>query len=147
WRAALLGPGDAEAGRRVFFSPAVGCARCHRIEDYGGQLGPDLSTIARAADAQKLMLSILEPSREIAPQFATHEVQTRDGGEHSGLLVGQGADGSITLLLADGRALLLSGSDVASQRPSTTSLMPAGLEQQLTVQDFRDLLAFLQSRK
>jgi putative membrane-bound dehydrogenase-like protein len=147
WRKALQQPGDAASGRRVFFHPGVGCGRCHRIEDHGGYIGPDLSTIARSADREKLILSVLEPSREIAPQFATHEVATKEGETHSGLLVGQDADGSVTLMLADGKAVLISGAKVVSNTPSKTSLMPDELEQALTVQDFRDLLAFLLSRK
>ena len=143
WRKALAQNGDAARGRRVFFSPAVGCARCHRIEDHGGKIGPDLSTIARAADREKLMQSVLHPSREIAPQFVTHTCETKDGQSYSGLLVGQGADGSVTLTTADGKGVLIPANEMVSNQPSAVSLMPEGLENALTVQDFRDLLAFL----
>jgi HEAT repeat protein len=91
WRQALKQPGDVRSGRRVFFQPGVGCARCHRIEDHGGAIGPDLSVITRGSDRERLMQSILHPSQ--------------------------------------------------------VSLMPEALEQGMTVQDFRDLLAFLLSRK
>jgi len=143
WRKGLAQNGDAARGRRVFFSPAVGCARCHRIEDHGGKIGPDLSTIARAADREKLMQSVLHPSRDIAPQFVTHTVETKDGQSFSGLLLGQGADGSVTLTTADGKGVLIPANEMVSNQPSAVSLMPEGLENALTVQDFRDLLAFL----
>jgi hypothetical protein len=147
WRKALAGQGDESSGRRVFFSASAGCARCHRVEDYGGQLGPDLSTIARGADREKLMQSILHPSRDIAPQFVAHTIESKDGQEFTGLLIGQSVNDGATLFLADGRAVLIPPSHLASQTQSKTSLMPEGLAEAMTVQDFRDLLAFLLSRK
>jgi putative membrane-bound dehydrogenase-like protein len=147
WRKALAGKGDTASGRRIFFNASMGCARCHRIEDYGGQIGPDLSTIARGSDREKLMQSILHPSRDIAPQFVTHTIETKDGQEFSGLLIGQSVNEGATLFMADGRAVLVPPSQIVSQTQSKVSLMPEGLVEALTVQDFRDLLAFLVSRK
>jgi HEAT repeat protein len=57
WRQALSKGGSPAAGERVFFHPLIGCAKCHRVEDQGEQLGPDLSTIARGSDREKLMQS------------------------------------------------------------------------------------------
>ena len=102
-----------------------------------------MSTIARAADREKLMQSVLHPSRDIAPQFVTHTVETKDGQSFSGLLVGQGADGSVTLTTADGKGVLIPANEMVSNQPSAVSLMPEGLEKGLALQDFRDLLAFL----
>jgi len=146
WRKALSIEGHPDSGRRLFFHPVVGCARCHRIEDRGGSIGPDLSTVARSADREKLMQSILRPSREIAPQSVQHIVETREQ-SYSGLLGGQGADGSITLITAEGKGVLIPGEAIVSRRSSTVSLMPEGLEKAMTVQDFRDLLAFMSSLK
>ncbi|MBU6399842.1 MAG: c-type cytochrome [Verrucomicrobia bacterium] len=146
WRKALAGPGDVKIGRRVFFSPVVGCARCHRIEGRGGQVGPDLSVVAIASGREKLMQSILHPSLDIAPQFVTHEITTRDQQTYAGVLAGIEADGSVTLMTADGKGMLIPGKEIVSNVPSKTSLMPEGLAAALTVQDFRDLMAFLLSR-
>ena len=147
WRKALADKGDIAAGRRVFFSTSAGCGKCHRIEDFGGQIGPDLSTIARGADREKLIQSILHPSRDIAPQFVTHTIETKDGREFSGLLIGQSVNEGATLFMADGRAVLVPPAQIAAQNQSKVSLMPEGLAEALTIQDFRDLLAFLLSRK
>jgi putative membrane-bound dehydrogenase-like protein len=147
WRKALTGKGDIPTGRRVFFSAPAGCARCHRIEDFGGQIGPDLSAIARGADREKLMQSILHPSRDIAPQFVMHVIETRDGQEFNGLLIGQSAHEGATLFMADGKAVLVPSAHISAQKQSKVSLMPEGLVEALTIQDFRDLLAFLESRR
>jgi putative heme-binding domain-containing protein len=147
WRKALAANGDASSGRRIFFQPGVGCAKCHRVEDHGGMLGPDLSTIARGADREKLMQSILNPSRDIAPQFVSHTIETRDGQVFSGVMIGESVETGVTLFMADGRAVLIPSGQIASHTQSKVSMMPEGLQQALTVQDFRDLLAFLLSRK
>lgn len=147
WRQALKQPGDAQSGRRVFFQPGVGCARCHRIEDHGGAVGPDLSVITRGSDLERLMQSILHPSQEIAPQFVSHTVETKDHQSFSGISPGPGPDGSLTLVMADGKGVWIPAAQIASDVPSQVSLMPEALEKGMTVQDFRDLLAFLLSRK
>lgn len=147
WRKLLKPAGDAASGRRVFFSPTFGCARCHRIEDRGGRLGPDLSIIARGADREKIMQSILHPSRDIAPQFVSHTVELKDGESVTGLLSSEGADGTVTLLTAEGKAVRIPGAQIASRSQSKVSLMPEGLHAAMTVGEFRDLMAFLLSRK
>ena len=137
--------GNAESGRRLFFDPTVGCAQCHRVEDYGGQSGPDLSVIGRVANREKIIESILNPSREIAPQFVQHTVETKSGDSYSGILTGQQADGTLALLMPDGRGVLIPGSQVAAHHNSKISLMPDDLERGLTVDEFSHLLAFLLS--
>ena len=147
WRKVLAEPGDPARGRRVFFSPSAACGRCHRIEDHGGRLGPDLSTIARGADREKLMQSILHPSRDIAPQFVSHEIETKDGRTLTGFLIAQSSDGTLTIVSADGKAVRVSGDQIASRTQSKVSMMPEGLDRTMSVQGFCDLMAFLLSRR
>jgi hypothetical protein len=147
WRKALASPGDASAGKRLFYDASVGCAQCHRVEDHGGQLGPDLSVIGRTANRERIIDSILDPSREIAPQFVQHTVETKAGDSYSGILLGQQADGTYTLLMNDGRGAVVPGALVKSHEVSKVSLMPDELEQGLTVEEFRDLVAYMLSLK
>ena len=81
------------------------------------------------------------------PQFVAHTVTTKDGQEFTGLLIGQSVSEGVTLFMADNRAALIPPSLIASQTQSKVSLMPEELARALTVQDFRDLLEFLLSRK
>ena len=141
------GKGDAERGRKLFFHQTVGCAKCHRIEDRGGNIGPDLSVITRLNSREKLVHSIIEPSREIAPQFITHTVETTDGETWSGLLESETKDGSVTLTTAEGKGVFLPGEQIRSRSTSKVSLMPEGLEQALSEREFLDLIEFLSSRK
>jgi putative membrane-bound dehydrogenase-like protein len=147
WRAALEKAGDAKAGRRVFFHPLVACAKCHRVQGRGGQAGPDLSVIGRAATKEKLIQSILHPSQDIGPLYLTHRIETRDGQSYDGLISGRGADGLVTLITADAKTVMIPGDKTLSDQTGKVSLMPEGLENSLTTQDFRDMLAFLLSLK
>ncbi len=147
WRKTLAAAqGDARAGRRVFFHPGIGCARCHRVDGLGGDVGPDLSTIARGMDAEKLFTSIYAPSREIGPENATRVVTTKDGRTLEGLLAQQ-PDGALLLKAALGAPIRLRPTDIAGDTRSDVSLMPEGLQETMTVQSFRDPLAFLATRK
>jgi putative membrane-bound dehydrogenase-like protein len=140
--------GDAEAGRRVFFHvQGAGCWKCHTVDGRGGAIGPDLSTIARTMNRQKLAQSILEPAKEIAPQFTTWTFVMASGQTHQGMILGDTRDGKQRIGLADGRELELNGADIEQREPGPLSIMPANLIEQLTVSEFRHLLAFLESLK
>ncbi len=147
WRAVLARGGDAKSGRRVFFHPTMPCSTCHRLRGRGGHVGPDLSIIARSADREKLITSILTPSQNIAPLFVQYVVWTKSNEVRTGLLAGRGADGSITLTTADAETVTIPADDIDEVRRSALSIMPEDLESALTVQDFRDLLAFLLTLK
>jgi putative heme-binding domain-containing protein len=141
------GTGDIARGRRLFFHQALACGKCHRIEDHGGNIGPDLSVVSRSSNREKLVQSIIEPSREIAPQFITHTVETIDGETWSGLLESETKDGSLTLTTAEGKGVFLPANQIRSRSTSKVSLMPEGLEQALSESEWLDLMEFLTSRK
>lgn len=146
WHKALTPAGDAGSGRRVFFHPLVNCAKCHQVRGRGAVVGPDLSNVARVFDRQRLIEAILDPSREVAPQYEQHIVETKAGATYTAVLVHMGLEGTLTLNAVDAGRVRVRGADVASHQASAQSLMPSGLENAMTVQDFRDLLAFLLER-
>ncbi len=99
-----------------------------------------------ALSAERLIESIVRPSKEIAPQFATWLVVTTDGKSLVGMIVKELATGEQTYADSKGELLELKPSEIESRRAQSTSIMPDGLAQQLTVREFRDLLAFLRSQ-
>jgi putative membrane-bound dehydrogenase-like protein len=138
--------GDAEAGERIFFHrQAAACARCHQIGGRGAKVGPELTTTAGVLDERRLIESIVQPSKEIAPQFVSWLVLTTSGQSHTGVLVKELATGEQTYSDQNGQLTEFKAADIESRRPQATSLMPEGLPAQMTVQEFRDLLAFLRS--
>lgn len=145
------GPGDADAGERLFFHPrGPGCYKCHTMESRGGNIGPDLSRIGRNRREQ-VVDAILEPSKSIAPQYATWVVAMRDGKSFSGVLQNQAMHGTSANIesygLTTGGTISISSLDVEERRLSTTSTMPQGLQQTMTAEEFRDLVAYLMSKR
>ncbi|OYW77259.1 MAG: hypothetical protein B7Z37_04995 [Verrucomicrobia bacterium 12-59-8] len=139
---ALPGKADAEAGRRIFFHSKVGlCATCHRHSGRGNVVGPDLSLVVQQGDRAAILRSILEPSREVAPQFYPSQVKLKDGSEFVGIMLRS----SNTEVFRDltGKERSFPQTDIVKRTELKTSLMPQGLVMSLTDEELRDLLAFL----
>src|SRR5262249_42881547 len=98
WLVALKAVGDPVAGERVFFHPrGPRCYACHRIDGRGTAIGPDLSTIGTSLGRERLIESILLPSKEIAPQFTSWQIATRDGRLRTGMIVEEGPNSTVTI--------------------------------------------------
>ena len=134
-------PGNAEAGRKVFFDVAQ-CSACHQIAGRGKPIGPDLATQLPKLSRAQILESIREPSRNIAPEYVVQTVKLRDGETVSGFLRGRTASETV-LLDASGREVRIPAAEVDSITPQKLSLMPEGLLQNLTAQEAADLLEFL----
>ena len=135
--------GDPAAGERLFFHPrGPRCGLCHRVQGRGGAVGPDLSRVSRAMERDRLAESILEPSKEVAPEYVAWDITTRDGDTWIGRILRDDV-ASVTMLLASGQTIKVPRADIAHRRPCQVSLMPEGLQRALTRKEFRDLLAFL----
>jgi putative heme-binding domain-containing protein len=142
--ATLPGKGDIEAGRRIFFHPGMAlCATCHRHGGRGNIVGPDLSLLARQGDEAAILRSILEPSRDVAPQYYPTLLKLRDGTTFSGILLRSLS----TDVFRDpaGKERAFRPAEIVERSELKTSLMPPGLVASLTDVELRDLLAFLQS--
>ena len=141
-QAALTAQGNADRGRRVFFDAKSQCSKCHRIEGEGERIGPELSSIGRRFSRVHIIESILEPSRTVTPGFQTIAVRLVDGRTASGIRVAE-TETSLTLADQKGQKLTLAKDEIQAQQSQPTSTMPDGLAQQLSVEQFRDLVAFL----
>ena len=150
WAAALMertAPASIERGRHVFFSGIHLCSSCHVAEGRGVIVGPNLGTIARSADRAKLIQSILQPSREIGPLFGTKAVTQKDGSVVSGVQAIKDGGGNLNLIQPGGSLLPVPRDQILKIEDTPVSLMPEGLELGLTLQDFRDLLVYLEAQK
>ncbi len=144
WLQRLDGPADAAAGQRVFAHPRLAaCARCHRAEGRGQEIGPDLSTIGRT-ERRSILESLLQPSNNVAPHYQAWVLATADGRLRTGMLVHTNLD-EYTYLDEKGDQFKLNTRDIVESRPAPQSIMPEGLVDLLTDQEVRDLLAYLSS--
>ena len=95
-----------------------------------------------ATTNEQLIMSILEPSREIKKGYETTLVETVDGATLTGLLVSQSKDQIRLRDPSTQRLLTLPTEDIDTIEASPLSIMPNGLIAQLNSrQQFLDLLA------
>jgi putative heme-binding domain-containing protein len=138
--------GDPQAGRTLFFDPRgkALCAKCHSVAGDGGRIGPALDRIASRRSAEFLMESILQPSKEIEPEFEALIVATKDGHVITGLRVNE-TNFSVQLREENGRFHSFSKRDLDEVKVMAKSLMPENLSEVLTVKELHDILAYLMS--
>jgi putative heme-binding domain-containing protein len=142
---ALNHGGDSKKGENLFQRlGSTSCATCHRVHGQGGDVGPDLSLIGGKFDRAHLVESILEPSRQIVEGYRTSVLALTDGRLLSGIVREESAE-RVTLVDAGGQRLQLAKSQIEERRLSDISLMPDGLANDLTPQQFTDLIAYLES--
>jgi putative membrane-bound dehydrogenase-like protein len=147
WDTALeRGTGDSARGARVFHSMQSTCSQCHVMDGRGGSLGPELSNIGRAKSRQALIRSILDPSAEISPEYQGWYIRTRSGRTHYGRQIDVGRN-SIELYVSTGEFIEVDMKDIADYGMTEQSLMPAGLENNLTVSEMRDLIRYLETSR
>jgi len=132
--------GDATRGAKIY---ETACMVCHKFADKGNDVGPHLGTI-KAWTAEQLVTNILDPNREVSPNFALYLVETNDGRTLSGLITSETA-GNLTLKRADGGTDTVLRSEIKSLTSPGISLMPEGLEAAITPQQMADLIAYLKA--
>ena len=149
WMDKLARGGDVDpaAGRRIFFHPnGPGCFKCHIVDGRGGRIGPDLSRAVGTINRVQLIQSILEPSREIAPQFVSWTFELKDGKVVTGMVVHEN-EGKTIVGNAEGQLIEIKTADIESRTPQKISVMPEKLAERMTLQELRDVLAFLDSQR
>ncbi len=140
YRGVLELKGDAERGKQVF---AKTCAACHKVQNIGNDIGPNLAAM-KARGPEAILLNVLDPNREVNPQYLNYAVLTTDGRQLTGLIAAETATG-ITLRRADNATDTVLRIDIEQLKSTGMSLMPEGLEKQIDQQSMADLLEFLRT--
>jgi putative heme-binding domain-containing protein len=129
--------GDAGRGRQIFVN--LKCAQCHQGNS---ALGPSLEGVTKRFSRQDIFRLIGDPTNRISDRYRAKLVVTTDGETILGLPIYESVDG-ITLQDSSGQTIRIPSSDIEASRDSDQSLMPAGLLDELTPEQFADLEAFL----
>lgn len=144
-RQALTRPGIPERGRALFQNDAKGkCLLCHKAGDRGGDVGPALTTIGGKFDRPHLIESLLEPSRQIVEGFRTTIIEAVDGRVLVGIIKAESAD-DLLLVDSNGQKTKVFKSQIEERQVSRISMMPAGLADLFTPDEFVDLVAYLET--
>ncbi len=138
--------GDHRRGQSVFNSTKAACSSCHAIGYLGGRLGPDLTRVGQIRNERDLLEAVLYPSASLVRSFEPMVVITQDGREFSGLLREETAD-EVVLAKGPTEQFRIARADIEEMRPGIVSIMPQGLDQQLSSQQLADLVAFLRACK
>ncbi len=134
--------GSPEKGRTIF---RTACAGCHRAENEGHELGPNLATLKNRG-AETILLNILDPNREVNPQFINYVVTMTDGRTTSGMIAAE-TGGNIVLKRAEGSTETIARGEIEEITSTGASIMPEGQEKQIDPQAMADLIAYLMSLK
>jgi quinoprotein glucose dehydrogenase len=139
--------GDAKRGKAIYLNTAiVACATCHKLEGVGGNVGPDLTRMWDTMTTEKLLESMVTPSKEIKEGYQTFTAVTLDGQSYSGLKI---IDTTTEVVIREstGRDVRISRKDLDVLKSSNASLMPDNVVSQLGYAQFLDLLSFLKNQK
>jgi len=144
---AMRGQGQPVRGKTLFADlKGLACAKCHVVGGEGGNIGPDLSGIGARYPREELIQSILYPSAKIFSGYETVVVATADGRVLTGLIKSDNADG-LEIQDAEGKRIKLAKADIEDRKTSELSLMPNGIVEGISPQDFADLIAYLETLK
>jgi len=137
-------PADRENGRRLFHHARLAlCSNCHRHSGRGNVVGPDLSALGIRKDRTWLLQSILEPSREMSPEYQPRTIVLNDGRTFTGIRLRSSTKEAMRD--ANGQNRTFDRNDIESMVESQVSFMPSGLINSLTNRELRDLITFLES--
>ncbi len=125
-------------GRQVFKKV---CAQCHRLQDMGNDVGPPLKQLGDKSPDQLLDI-ILDPNREVDPKYLGYSVLLEDSRVLSGIIREESA-GQIVLAEAGGKTHTIARDEIDQLKSSGLSLMPNGLEEQITPEQMSQLIAYL----
>lgn len=138
YRAALKLSGDRARGAVVF---ERACSVCHQMQGVGARIGPDLSGIGTHS-RETLLVEILDPSRQVLPDFVSYSATTKGGDTYAGFIVNESST-TVTLRRPNEPDITLARTDLTELHTSGRSMMPDGLEAGMTEQDMADLIEFL----
>lgn len=140
YQSALSMAADAKNGRLVFEKT---CATCHQLGKLGHRIGPDISD-TRTKSKSQLLLDIIRPNAAIDNNFVEYVVETVDGVTIKGIIIENNSTG-ITLKQPGGKTVSISRDEIERMQSTGKSLMPVGLEQDLSLQQVADLISYLQN--
>ncbi|HEY2158643.1 MAG TPA: PVC-type heme-binding CxxCH protein [Isosphaeraceae bacterium] len=143
---ATLPRGDIRRGQAVFNGAKAACLSCHEVGYVGGKVGPDLTQIGKIRQPRDLIEAIVYPSASFVRSYEPVVVATRDGRSVSGVVRRDSSD-EVVVATGPDREERIARDAIEEVRPGSVSVMPAGLDGQLSAQELADLLAFLLSRK
>jgi len=140
YQTALTLKPDPQQGRALF---EKNCSTCHRVSNIGVEIGPDIAD-SRTRQPAALLTDILNPNRAIDANYVSYSIVTAQGTTVTGIIAAETAS-SITIKQPEGKRVTVLRQDIDEVISNGISLMPEGLEKNLTLQQMADLIAFIKN--
>jgi putative heme-binding domain-containing protein len=137
YAAALTAKGDLARGAAAFKQH---CAKCHKLGDEGREVGPDLKSLTDRSP-KAMLTAVLDPNRAVEAKFRVYSVELADGRVLKGVLAEE-TGGGIRLLDAD-KAHDVPRGEIVTLAAGQKSLMPEGIEKDVSLEQMTDLLEYL----
>lgn len=138
YRPSLALQGAAANGKTLFQKT---CIACHQLEGKGYSIGPNLAS-SPSREPAALLTHILDPNQYVLPNYLQYIVVDKSGRTYTGLLAAQTAT-SISLKKERDELITILRGDIDEFVSNNKSLMPEGLEKDITLQGMADLIAYL----
>ena len=136
-----LNGGDPRRGKEVFKSSKAACSSCHRMGYLGGRIGPDLTKVGKIRSERDLLESLVYPDASFVRSYEPVVVVTAQE-TYNGVPLEE-TDDSILLATGTDTQVRIARDSIEELRPGTVSIMPSGLDEELTRQELADLIAFM----
>ncbi|MCG2460266.1 c-type cytochrome [Flavobacteriaceae bacterium F89] len=136
--------GDPKKGEELF--KKQGCVACHNINKGEVMKGPFMGQIGSIMNRHQIAESILKPNASISQGFSTVQIHTKNGEDYMGFVTEESAN-DLTVRDISGTATPLKKSDIESRKELETSMMPSGLANSLSYEEFASLVTYLKQQK
>ncbi len=143
YQPALRMKGDAVKGKAVY---QQNCAICHQIRgEMGVSIGPDLGTIHNWSP-EAIMANTLASNLSISSGYELWSVEMTNGETLQGIIASE-TPVAITVRNYGSLDKTINRKDIKSLKAFNMSIMPTGLDAQISQAEMPDLLAFLKQNK
>lgn len=135
--------GDQARGKTLVESNK--CFDCHRIDQRGSRIGPDLTDIGSRREPERLRQALVDPDAEVLFENRYVRFVTRDGAAVTGRLLNQDAL-SVQLLTPKEELKTYMRTGLRDYTIVDKGLMPS-VRENLTDQQVADIVSYLSSLK
>lgn len=136
--------GDANQGEQLFIQQ--GCVACHSIKKGEALKGPYMGQIGSIMARDQIAESILKPSASISQGFATVLIVTKKEESYAGFITSETSEKVVMRNIA-GEEFTLKINDILTREELATSMMPSGLVNSLSFEEFASLITYLENQK
>jgi len=136
--------GDPALGKTLFTKQ--GCVACHSITKGETMKGPFMGQIGSIMNREQIAESILKPNASISQGFASVVIEAKGDKTYMGFITQESA-AKVVMRDITGQLYTIKTSDIISRKELEDSMMPTGLANALSYEEFASLITFLSQQK